>query len=87
MSIADAIKAAQVKKTCFYKWRPLAELKLVNEHDYISLEATDADPVTLLLSCKAVMLEDGNSKTVDDKKKAGDLIKYKVMCKQVFKQF
>ena len=53
--IADAIKAAGFPKSTFYKWKPLAELRVVDFYQFCLLQDNNDIPSDLLVSCKTAL--------------------------------
>jgi hypothetical protein len=73
---ADAIKTVGIAKSTFYKWKALAELKIMDPDQYHALEVlAQNNPSILLMSCKATVLEDTYSQIADGMRKNGELMK------------
>ena len=50
-------------------------MKIVNSDEYSCLEEAETDPATLLMKCKATLLEENHASTAEEMRKAGELIK------------
>ena len=73
--VTDAIRKAGGCRSTFYKWKAIAEMKIVNNDEFENLQEGERDPATLLMNCKLALLGDGNAAVVEDKRKVEDLIK------------
>ncbi len=74
-STADAIKNTGLPKSTFYKWKPIAELKIMDADQFRYHEEDHADPAVLLMSCKATTLEERYLNLAKEMRKNGDLLK------------
>lgn len=50
--MADAIKSTGTAKSTFYKWRPVAELKIMDPDQLNLFMQSDDDTVDILQCCK-----------------------------------
>ena len=71
-SSADAIKGAGLPKSTFYKWKPIAELLLVDDNRF---DDPDIKPSELLASCKAALNDHRLKTIVKDMRSSGGLLK------------
>ena len=73
--ILDAVKAVGLSKPNFYKWRAVAELKIIDGEQYKVIEkAHGKDLQTLQKQCEDVLQEETYCEAVKDMKKNGDIL-------------
>ena len=70
---ADAIKGTGLPKSTFYKWKPVAELLLVDPAKFDLLDDRLLKPGELLASCKAALNEDRLRTKIEDLRRSGEL--------------
>ena len=74
-SSADAIKGAGLPKSTFYKWKPIAELLLVDGDRFDQLNDPHIKPSELLASCNAALNNDRLKAIVKEMRSSGELLK------------
>ena len=71
------IKATGRPKSTFYKWKPLAELKIIDVHQFHFFVQNNNDPAELLSEVKETLTEENYVEIAKDMKRNGLLLKKK----------
>ena len=71
-----AIKATGLPKSTFYKWKPVAEMKIIDVDQFTHFLETnmDKDATGLLNMCKLTLVEELYVGIAKDMRKSGDLL-------------
>ena len=73
LASADAINGTGLPKSTFYKWKPVAELLLVDPAKFDLLDDRFLKQKELLASCKATLNEDRLRTKVEELPGSGEL--------------
>ena len=71
---SDAITATGTKKSTFYKWKPIAEIKIIDEAQFTNIMDQGREAADLLKDCKEILAEEMYSEIHKEMKKKGDLL-------------
>ena len=71
---SDAITATGTKKSTFYKWKPIAEIKIIDEAQFSNIMDQGREAADLLKDCKEILAEEMYSEIHKEMKKKGDLL-------------
>ena len=70
----DAVKSTGLARSTFYKWKAVAELRIVDPGLYRQLEETSSCAHTLLRRCKMSLVKEMYAPLLKDMRRNGSLL-------------
>ena len=72
---ADAVRSAGLPKSTFYKWKPVAEMKIVDANQYKLLEDVHGENLNAFLnSCKITLQDKTYTEMINEMRENGGLL-------------